>query len=78
MDRTEMKKSGSQQTFLACVLFCHFRPHDNGTPTPQRTVSFKFRPMHVHPRAFVCIFYDKTEIKIPWRKSRGLNWDNKT
>ena len=45
------------------VLFSHFRPRDDGTP--QRTVSFKFCPMHVHPRAFVCIFYDKTKIKFP-------------
>ena len=42
---------------------------------PQRTVSFKCRPMHVNPRAYVCITYEKRKISL--RKSRGLTWENK-
>ena len=64
MDRTEKKKTGSQQTFLAWMFCFPTSDHAMMVP-PQRTVSFKFCPMHVHPRAFVCIFYDKTKIKFP-------------
>ena len=32
---------------------------------PQRTVSFKCRPMHVHPRAYACIINEKTKGKFP-------------
>ena len=32
---------------------------------PQRTVSFKCRLMHVHPRAYVCIINEKTKGKFP-------------
>ena len=30
---------------------------------PQRTVYFKFRPMHVHVPAYVCIIYEITNGK---------------
>ena len=32
---------------------------------PQRTVSFKCRLMHMHPRAYVCIINEKTKDKFP-------------
>ena len=32
--------------------------------------------MHVHPPAYVCIINEKEKRQIPWRISRGLNWDN--
>ena len=34
--------------------------------------------MHVHPPVYVCIINDNNKRQIPWRKSRGLNWENKT
>ena len=34
--------------------------------------------MQVHPVAFVCIINEKTKIKFPGKKSRVLNWENKT
>ena len=32
---------------------------------PQRTVSFNYRHMHVHPRAYECIINEKTKDKFP-------------
>lgn len=32
---------------------------------PKRTVSLKCRPMHVHPRTYVCIIYDKKKGTFP-------------
>ena len=32
---------------------------------PQRTVSFKCRLMHMHPRAYACIINEKTKGKFP-------------
>ena len=36
--------------FRLFILFSHFRPR----MVSQRTVCFKCRPIHVHPRAYVC------------------------
>ena len=48
--------------FLAC-MFCF--PIGDHVIVPERTVSFKRRPMHVHPGAYVCIIYEKTKRKPP-------------
>ena len=43
---------------------------------PQRTVSFKFCPMQAHPRAYVCIIYEKTKGKFP--RENQVVWIGKT
>ena len=53
----EKKKAKSffafiEKTFLACML-CF--PITDRVMVPQRIVSFKCRPMQVHPCAFVCM-----------------------
>ena len=48
---------------------------------PQKTVFFffKFRVMHVHPRAYGCIISnEKKKGKFPGEHMRSLNWENKT
>ena len=59
-DRIIVSKLGEQITFLACK-FCF--PISVYEMVPQRTVSFKCRP--IHPRAHVCIIYEKTKGKFP-------------
>ena len=44
---------------------------------PKRTVSFKCRPMHVHPSTYACNLWQEKR-HIPWRTARGLNWESKT
>ena len=66
----------TEQTFLACMFCFLISAH---VMVPQRTVSFKCNLMPVHPCACVCIILkwnDKRQI--PWRTSRGMNWENKT
>ena len=62
--------------WLACFLF----PFQVTWLYPKRTVSFKCRPMHVHPRTYGSIKNNlwKEKRHIPWRTSRGLNWESKT
>ena len=43
------------------LLFSHFRP----VMVKQRTVSFKCRPMQVHPHAYECTIYEQTKGKFP-------------
>ena len=75
-EKFRTKRSLINRPFLAC-MFCF--PIADHVIVPERTVSFKRRPMHVHPRAYVCILYEKTKRKIPRRtSSRGLNRENKT
>ena len=54
------------------VLFSHYRPRDG---TPENCFFLKSS----YSRAYVCmrnLWKDKRQI--PWRTSRGLNWENKT
>ena len=64
------RRSRGNYTLLACK-FCF--PISGHVMVPQRTVFFvclfvflfKFRLMHVHPRAYVCIINEKTKGKFP-------------
>ena len=40
----------------------------------QRTVSFKCRPMQVHPHAYVCTIYEQTKAN----SLKNLTWSEKT
>ena len=75
-EKFRTKRSLTNRLFLAC-MFCF--PIADHVIVPERTVSFKRRPMHAHPRAFVCTMYEKTKRKISRRTSScGLNRGNKT
>ena len=58
-DRIVVSKLG-EQNFLACMFCFHILDH---VILPERTVSFKCRPLH--PRAYVYIIYEKTKGKFP-------------
>ena len=79
-EKFRTKRSLINRPFLAC-MFCF--PIADHVIVPERTVSFKRRPMHVHPRAFVCIIiiiiiFEKTKRKISRRTSScGLNRGDK-
>ena len=49
-------------TFLAC-MFCF--PISDNVMVPHRTVPLKCHPMHLHPRIYLCIIYEKTKAKFP-------------
>ena len=72
---SDENRTDLEQTFLACMFCFLISAH---VMVPQRTVSFKCNLMPVHPCACVCIILkwnDKRQI--PWRKSRGKNWETK-
>ena len=48
------------------LLFSHFRR----VMVKQRTVSFKCRPMQVHPHAYVCTIYEQTKAN----SLKNLTW----
>ena len=48
--------------FLAC-LFC--LPIADHVMLPKRTVSFKSRPIHAHPRTYACMTNEKKKGKLP-------------
>ena len=47
--------------FSLCALFSL----SDHVMVPQRTVSFKCRLMHVHPRVYACIINETTKGKFP-------------
>ena len=60
----------------AVQLVCFIFPFLDHMMVPQRTVSLKYRPMYMHPRAYVCIL---KKLQIDKRRtSRGPSWENKT
>ena len=52
-----------KSNFLTCMFFSHFRPRDSTTQNY----------FHAHINAYLT----KRQRQIPWRTSRGLNWENK-
>ena len=60
------------EPFLACMFCLPFSDH---LMVPQRTVPFKSSPLLAHPRAYVCIFYEKTKRKLPWE--HHVVWNGK-
>ena len=57
--------------FSLYVLFSHFRPRDD--VTPQITVSFKSRPMHVLPRPL----YTYRVFSLTWPASMQIYWNKR-
>ena len=51
-------------------------PISDHVMVPWRNLSFKCHPIHVHPRAYVCIGYEITNGTFPVKASRGTgaNW----
>ena len=56
---------------------CANRPFSDHVMVPQRTVFFNCGPKHLHPRAYVCMIYEKGKFD-RGRTSSSLNWENKS
>ena len=65
-----VKRQSRIIVFSLYVLFSHFRARDDTTENC-------FFQMSSYAGANVCIICNRPK-QIPWRISRGLNWENKT
>ena len=72
-----LEQANLQESIGSTLLFSHFRPRD-GTPE-----NWLF-PMHVHPRAYVCVIYETAKGKFAgehrtiawWRHSTTYTYQN--